>query len=155
MRTIALSLLSLVLAGCQSLPAPPLSATPVPNADALVNAADWTKMETVTVILGEHHFEPSDLKLKAGQAYKLELRNEGEKDHYFTAGEFFKNVAWRKVMVNKQAEIKAPYFLAFEPLKKGGQVDLYFVAVNKGTYPVICTIDDHREKGMEGTVVIE
>ena len=155
MRLIPVFLIVLALAGCQSMPSTPVSATPVANADALVKAADWAKMETVTVVLGEHHFTPSDLKLKAGQAYKLELKNEGEKDHYFTAGEFFKNVAWRKVMVNKQAEIKAPYFLAFEPLKKGGQVDLYFIAVNKGTYPVICTIDDHREKGMEGTVVIE
>ena len=155
MRILSLSLLVLALAGCQSMPAPTVSATPVPNADALVKAADWSKIETVTVVLGEHHFTPTDLKLKAGQAYKLELRNDGEKDHYFTSVEFFKNVAWRKVMVNKQAEIKAPYFLAFEPLKKGGQVDLYFVAVNKGTYQVICTIDDHREKGMEATVVIE
>ena len=58
-------------------------------------------------------------------------------------------------MVNKQAEVKAPYFTAFEPLKNGGQVDLYFVPVTKGTYEVICTIDDHKEKGMLGSVVIE
>ena len=131
------------------------SATPVANADALVKAADWTKAETITVVMGEHHYTPMDLKLKAGQPYKLELKNEGDKDHYYTAPEFFKNVAWRKAMVNKQAEIKAPYFTAVEVLKKSGQLDLYFVAVNKGNYPVYCTIDDHREKGMEGSVIIE
>jgi len=132
-----------------------VSPTPVANADALVKAADWSKAETITVVMGEHHYTPMDLKLKAGQPYKLELKNEGDKDHYYTAPEFFKNVAWRKAMVNKQAEIKAPYFTAVEVLKKTGQLDLYFIAVNKGSYPVYCTIDDHREKGMEGSVVIE
>jgi uncharacterized cupredoxin-like copper-binding protein len=58
-------------------------------------------------------------------------------------------------MVNQQAEIKAPYFSALEILKKGGQIDLYFVPVNKGNYAVYCTIDDHREKGMEGAITVE
>ena len=142
----------MALAGCQT---PPQSPTPVANADALVKSADWAKAETLTVVMGEHHYTPMDLKLKAGQAYKLELKNQGDKDHYYTAPEFFKNVAWRKAMVNKQAEIKAPYFTAVEVLKKSGQLDLYFVAVNKGTYPVYCTIDGHRQQGMEGSIVIE
>jgi uncharacterized cupredoxin-like copper-binding protein len=58
-------------------------------------------------------------------------------------------------MVNKQAEIKAPYFTAVEVLKKGGQLDLYFVAVKSGKYLVYCTIDDHRENGMETFLSIE
>lgn len=120
-----------------------------------VKAADWKGMETVTVTLDEHSFTPTDLKFVAGKAYKLELKNVGKKDHYFTAEKFFRSVAWRKVMVNKQAEVKAPYFTAFEPLKNGGQVDLYFVPVTAGTYEVICTIDDHKEQGMRGTLTIE
>lgn len=137
------------------MPVASTSPTPVANADAMVKAADWSKAETLTVVMGEHHYTPMDLKLKAGQPYKLELKNTGDKDHYYTAPEFFKNVAWRKAMVNKQAEIKAPYFTAVEVLKKSGQLDLYFVAANKGRYPVFCTIDDHREQGMEGSIVIE
>jgi len=113
-----------------------VSATPVANADALVKAADWSQAETITVVMGEHHYTPMDLKLKAGKPYKLELKNEGDKDHYYTAPEFFKSVAWRKTMVNKQAEIKAPYFTAFEVLKKTGKFDFFFIAVNKGSYPV-------------------
>ena len=122
---------------------------------ALVKAADWNKMETVTVELGEYHFHPMDLKLKAGQPYKIELKNVGEKHHYYTAPEFFKNVAWRKLMVNGQAEIKVDYVNALEVLKKPGQLDIYIIPVNKGTYTVYCTIDDHREKGMEGTIIVE
>ena len=79
----------------------------VANGAELVKAADWKQLQTVTVQLSEHQFEPSDLKLKAGQPYKIEIKNVGEKDHYYTAPKFFKAVAWRKLMVNKQAEVKA------------------------------------------------
>ena len=116
-----------------------------------VKVADWKAMQTVTVVLDEHSFTPSDLRFVAGKAYKLELKNVGKKDHYFTAEKFFRSVAWRKIMVNGQAEAKAPYFTAFEPLKNGGQIDLYFVPVTKGGYEVICTIEDHKDQGMRGT----
>lgn len=127
----------------------------VERPDEIVKKADWKAMQTITVSIDEHSYAPENLKLVAGQPYKLELKNVGEKDHYFTAPEFFKNIAWRKAMVNGQAEIKAPYLTAVEILKKGGQLDLYFVPVNKGSYAVYCTIDDHRDKGMEGAITVE
>lgn len=120
-----------------------------------VKAANWDAMETVSVTLDEHSYTPAELRFKAGKAYKLELKNVGKKDHYFTADTFFRAVAWRKAMVNKQAEVKAPYFTAFEPLKNGGQVDLYFVPVTPGSYEAVCTIDDHKQQGMSGTLIIE
>lgn len=120
-----------------------------------VKAADWNTMEVVTVTLDEHSFTPSELRFKAGKAYKLQLKNIGKKDHYFTAEKFFRAVAWRKAMVDKHAEVKAPYFTAFEPLRNGGQIDLYFVPITKASYEVICTIEDHQQQGMSGTLVIE
>lgn len=127
----------------------------ITNAADIVKQADWQKMQTVTVTIEDHHYTPEHLVFKAGQPYKLELKNLGEKDHYFTAAEFYRSVATRKAMVNKQAEIKAPYFTALEILKNGGQIDLYFVPVKTGRFPVFCTIDDHREKGMEGSITVE
>lgn len=121
----------------------------------IVKAVNWNKVEAVKVSLGEHYFEPADLHLKAGKAYKLELRNVGNRDHYYTAPEFFRAVAWRKLMVNKLAEIKVDYVNAVEVLRNGGELDLYMVPVKLGKYEVICTTDDHREKGMVGSVTIE
>ncbi len=144
------------LAIATTLPASVMSADDyITDADRIVKEADWNTMQTVTVVFEEHHYTPENLTFKAGVAYKLELINEGEKHHYFTAPEFFKSIATRKAMVNGQAEIKAPYFKAIEILKEGGQLDLYFVPVTKGSYPVYCTIEDHREKGMEGSIVVE
>lgn len=148
----------LLAAVAAALAGPSLAATSdyaVERPDEIVKKADWKAMQTITVNIDEHSYGPENLKLVAGQPYKLELKNLGEKDHYFTAPEFFKNIAWRKAMVNGQAEIKAVYLTAVEILKKGGQLDLYFVPVNKGSYPVYCTIDDHRDKGMEGSITVE
>ena len=142
-----------LLAGCRSPPgAPPGYITDGP---AIVKAADWDTVQTVTVTMEEHSYEPQQLQLKAGQPYKIVLKNIGEKDHYYTAPDFFRSVAWRKLMVNKQAEIKVDYVTATEVLKKTGQLDLYIVPVTKGSYTVYCTLDDHREKGMEGMIVVE
>ena len=129
----------------------------VPDADAIVKAAKWDQMETVTVELLEHDFVPKHIKLTAGKPYRLVMKNTGEKDHYYTATEFFKSVAWRKAMTPRPhgGEIKAPYFTAFEAFKKGGVVEAYFVPVTKGKFDVICTIDDHKDQGMFGTITVE
>ena len=126
----------------------------VKNYKEIVKAADWKTMKTVTVNLNEYEYDVESLELTAGQPYKIELKNVGEKKHYFTAPEFFKSVATRKAQVNDQAEIKADYFTALEVLP-GGQLDLYVVPHKKGEYPVYCTIDDHQEQGMEETIVVK
>ena len=141
-----------ILAACQ--PSPQGPADYVTNAAEIVNKADWSKMQTITVEMDEHNYHPRDLTLKVGQPYRIILKNTGEKEHYYTAPEFFKAIATRKAQVNKVAEFKAPYFTAIE-VYKNGQAELFFVPVKRGTYPVICTIDDHREKGMEGKLIVE
>lgn len=152
-----MSLLSLVAAAVLSAPLAAGAADPVADAAAIVKAANWDAMETITVELTEHSFTPQDLKLKAGQPYRLVIKNVGQKDHYYTATEFFKSVAWRKVQTPKPngGEIKAPYFTAVETYKNGGSVELFFVTVNKGEFDVICTIEDHKDQGMYGKIVVE
>lgn len=150
---VSLAVLALSLTACQGLP--PAAGGYVTNGAAIVAAADWSRMQTITVTMEEHSYDPHQLRLEVGQPYKIELKNIGEKDHYYTAPEFFRSVAWRKLMVNKQAEIKVDYVTATEVLKKTGQLDLYLIPMSKGSYTVYCTIDDHREKGMEGMIVVE
>lgn len=126
----------------------------ITNADEIVSATDWETMKTIRIELGEYEYSFEDLELEANQPYKLELVNVGEKKHYFTAPEFYKAIATRKVQSNQDGEIKAPYFTAIE-LMIGGQLDLYFVPVTAGTYEVLCTIKDHRENGMESIITIK
>ncbi len=121
----------------------------------VVESADWGAMEVVRITLREHEYEPIDYSFRAGQAYRLEILNEGDEKHYFTAPEFFRAIATRKVQSDRDGEIKAPYFLALELMPGGGKLDLYFVPVEAGSYELFCTIDDHREQGMEGVLTIE
>lgn len=152
-----MSLISLVAGAILSASFTAGAAEPVADAAAIVKAANWDAMETITVELAEHSFTPQDLKLKAGQPYRLVIKNVGQKDHYYTATEFFKSVAWRKVQTPRPngGEIKAPYFTAVEAYKNGGSVELFFVTVNKGEFDVICTIEDHKDQGMYGKIVVE
>ncbi|PKH07228.1 hypothetical protein CXF93_11925 [Moritella sp. Urea-trap-13] len=126
----------------------------ITDAGAIVKKADWKTMQTITVTMDEFAYEPDGLKLNAGQPYKIVIKNKGKVKHYFTAPEFFKAIATRKIQSNKDGEIKAPYFTAIE-LMVDGQLDLYFVPVKKGSYPVFCTVDGHRDQGMEGMLTIK
>lgn len=96
-------------------------------------------METVDVVLKEYSYTPNILRFKSGVPYKLQIKNQGTVKHYFTAVEFFKAIATRKVQSNADGEIKAPYFSALKVFP-GRSLDLYFVPVTKGSYKLRCTI---------------
>ncbi len=147
MKTVAAVIAGLLLA------APAFAADYVTNAADIVKAADWKAIETVEIAIDEHSYAPETITLKANQPYRLVLKNSGEKKHYFTAAEFYKSIATRKAQ-SKDAEFKAPYFTAIE-VAVGGTAELWFVPVKAGSYEVICTIDDHQEKGMEGVIVVQ
>ncbi len=100
-------------------------------------------------------FEPADVTLAAGTAYIYTLQNPAANSskHYYTAAEFYQTVVTRKAEDSK-AEIKVPYFKAIE-LLLGGSTELFIVPTVPGVYEVICTITDHEEFGMHGTITVE
>lgn len=126
----------------------------VADTKSRVKAADWAKMQTVSVVLKEYSYTPSDLQFKTGVPYKLQIQNKGMTKHYFTSEDFFKAIATRKVQSNADGEIKAPYFSALEVFP-GRSLDLYFIPVKKGSYRLHCTITEHEAKGMYGVIVIK
>ncbi|MEO5377677.1 MAG: cupredoxin domain-containing protein [Magnetococcus sp. DMHC-6] len=128
---------------------------PIADRLAILEKTDWKNMKSIAIELDEFSYTPNKLEFESGQAYKLTIKNIGEKKHYFTATEFFKAIATRKVESKKDAEIKVPYLVALELMANGGELDLYFVPIIKGTYSVFCTIDDHKKEGMEGTITIK
>ena len=137
----------LLVAGCSS-------AEHVVDAAVRIKAADWAQMHTVTVELSEYSFAPSNLRFRAGVPYKLQIVNHGTAKHYFTASEFFKAIATRKVQSNTDGEIKVSYLLALEVFP-GRSLDLSFIPVKKGRYDLLCTIENHADRGMIGSIVIE
>lgn len=125
----------------------------VTNSDEVVKAADWEKKQEIVVVMDEFSYEPKDIVLKANQPYVLVLKNEGEKKHYYTAPDFFKAIATRKVET-RDAEVKVPYLKALEVVN-GSEAKLFMVPVKPGKYPVYCTIEDHKDKGMTGSITVD
>jgi uncharacterized cupredoxin-like copper-binding protein len=119
-----------------------------------IKAADWSKMETVTVTMTDYAFNPASVVFRQGVPYKLVIENKGAQKHYFTAEHFFRAIATRKLQSNTDGEVKAPYFSAIE-VYPGRSLDLYFIAVKTGAYPLICTIEGHESMGMKGEIRIE
>lgn len=146
-RLLVMGLTGLLLNGCASVDY-------IADSEARVKAADWSKIQNASVVMQEYSYEPKSLSFKTGVTYKLELLNSGKSKHYFTAPEFFKAIATRKVQSNADGEIKAPYFSALE-VYPGRSLDLYFIPVKPGSYKLHCTIAGHEEKGMHGTILIE
>lgn len=124
----------------------------VQDGPALVEAADWDTMETVRIDLGEMYFKPTDIALKVGQPYKLELVNVGEKKHEVVASDFFGTIAFRKAE-DSVGEYKAPTIREVEVFS-GKQVDLYVIPTEAGSFLLVCEIEGHREAGMEGTITV-
>ena len=115
-------------------------------------AADWSRMETVTVTLSEYSFSPSPVIFKEGIPTKLVIRNVGKEHHYFVSEGFFRNVATRKVQ-SSDGEVKAPYFTAVE-VYAGKTMEWFLVPMKKGTFDLLCTVKGHAEHGMKGTIEV-
>lgn len=115
--------------------------------------ADWTKTQTLIVSLEEYKFVPDQISFKIGIPYKLILKNNGKEKHYYTAPDFFKSIALRKVQTN-DGEVKANYLTAIE-VYPGKEMEIYFVPLKAGNFELICTIEGHSEKGMVGKIIVE
>ncbi|HXE98633.1 MAG TPA: hypothetical protein VN642_19680 [Dongiaceae bacterium] len=129
-------------------------ATYVRDAPDRVKAADWSKMETATVTMTDFAFNPANLVFRQGVPYKLVIENKGTQKHYFTAEEFFRAIATRKLQSNSDGEVKAPYFSAIE-VYPGRTLDLYFIPVSTGSFHLVCTVEGHAGMGMKGEIRIE
>jgi uncharacterized cupredoxin-like copper-binding protein len=108
-------------------------------------ATDWSKAQTVTVVTVEYAFKPNTLTFHKGVAYRLHLDNQGKQEHEFTAPEFFKAIRIRnpKIVNADLTEIV---------VQPGEKKDLYFVALQSGSYKLICS--DHDWADMTGDITI-
>jgi uncharacterized cupredoxin-like copper-binding protein len=145
-RLMALVFLVATMAGAS------VDAEPSQEYGKALAAADWSRMETVTVTLSEYAFSPTPLLFREGVPTKLVIKNAGKEHHYFVSEEFFRNVATRKVQ-SSDGEVKAPFFAAVE-VYAGKTMEWFLVPMKKGTFDVLCTVKGHAEHGMKGTIEV-
>ncbi len=124
----------------------------VADAAALTASADWSNAETVTVSLSEFAFTPASLTFRTGVPYRVVLQNTGGRTHLFVSDGFFKAIAAHSLR-SAGGEVANPYLekIAVAP---GTTKELLFVAVNPGTYDLVCTVFLHQTFGMTGSISV-
>ncbi len=103
--------------------------------------------------LGAAGYGVSDHKyeLVTGKGYRLWLKSTGAKECAFTAPEFFQNVWFRKIEINKvEMKVQAVYEIEFE---REGSAELFFTPIKPGNYEWVCEGLEH--KGMKGTITVK
>ena len=119
----------------------------------LLDQMDWDKAEVVEVELSEHSYSPSDLVFVRNKPYILRLNNTGIVSHDMVGGSFFGGIAI-KMAQNRGGRVVTPVLRSIY-VKPKQYMELWFVPVRAGAYTFFCSLDGHREGGMEGDVIIK
>ena len=98
----------------------------------------------------EFAFRPAVIRVQAGRLITLRLVNRGQIAHQF------ETVALRTVAVtvaDNQIDVEAPG-LQMVRLQPGASATVQFLPRQRGRFPIVCTIEGHREAGMVGVLEI-
>ena len=95
--------------------------------------------------------EPREYKLKVGKGYRLKISASDLNEYAFVAPAFFRNIYIRKIEVG-DVEIKEPTLDEIE-FEKGGEAELFFVAVRPGTFEF--GPKGMMERGTVGKFIVE
>ena len=117
-----------------------------------VASAEWSRAETLTVVLSEYAFSPVTLTFRAGTPYRLRIENGGDSTHFFVSDGFFKAIAPGR-LITRSGETAQPTLKSIA-LAPGEAKDLECVPVRTGAYELECTAPFHAAFGMHGTILI-
>jgi len=109
-------------------------------------AADWSKVQPVTVVTTESKFTPHKLAFRRGVAYRLHVENHGKEMHEFNAADLFKS----SEIANPEALNADKTEIVVHP---GEAKDLYFLPKQAGHFRLVCP--DHDWDGMTGQITVK
>ena len=124
-----------------------LLAIPAVGAKAQAPAADWSKAETIDVVMTDFAFSPQTLQLRRGSPYLLRFVNKGSGGHSFASKDFFAAVSVRP-------EDQANVDRGKVDVSKGETKEVRLIPVTAGTFKTHCSHFLHKSFGMKGTAVI-
>jgi uncharacterized cupredoxin-like copper-binding protein len=104
----------------------------------------------VRVAASEFRFEPASLTLQAGVSTTMSFKNAGQTLHDLTivSGPGIPTPA---AAANDQAQDKGPYHVAAE----AGKEATLALNLPAGSYIFICSVQGHKELGMQGTINVQ
>lgn len=107
----------------------PISSSPTPAVSS--PASEMTEIEVVGT---EFAFAPKALSVTKGDKVRINFKNSGKFPHNLTVDEL--GIASKTI--------------------NPGETDVVELTVDKtGTFPMYCSVDTHRQQGMEGSVTVK
>ena len=98
----------------------------------IIDAVDWDQALVFEIDIRQNEFRPSIIHLFQGEPYIMVEENRDDEDHMLAAPSFFRTVAIRKIVTEKE-EISGVNLLALG-LKPGEIKEVHFVPVRDGWY---------------------
>lgn len=128
---------------------------PKASADAAeaLESPDWDRAERIPVSMTEYNFTPSRIVLRAGEPYRLVLRNNGGRDHTFAARGFFRTVEAGPI-VDREGNSRQPREVKELPVEKGKSLSFFFVPREPGEFELYCPENKNEARGMTGRIVV-
>ncbi len=100
--------------------------------------------------MSEFVFRPAIIRLTAGRPVRLVLVNRGQIAHQIETA-YFRGLGVRIVSNGMYMEAPGLDLIRLDP---GGTARLEFLPRKKGRYVFACTIEGHREAGMQGVLEV-
>lgn len=107
--------------------------TVAPESESATTPSAMTENE-ITVEGGEFKFTPSEITVKKGEKVKLTFKNAGAFQHDFTIADL--NVATKRIQPGEEDSVE-------------------FSPEETGEFKIICSVGNHEEQGMVGTLLVE
>jgi uncharacterized cupredoxin-like copper-binding protein len=105
----------------------------------------------VTITASEWQFEPSSITVHQGSSVSIELRNDGRVLHDLK----IEDLEASDVEVDNSGPLEGDEGELFVSSEAGESGTLSFVPLGPGTYTYYCTLEGHRNLGMEGTLTVQ
>lgn len=104
----------------------------VQKPNEVVDAVDWDQALVFQVDIRQDEFRPAIVHLFQGEPYIMVIENRDDVRHLFSAPDFFRTTAIRKLVTEKE-EISGINLVALD-LAPGEIKEVHFVPVRDGTY---------------------
>ena len=123
------------------------------TADRRIRVAATSAREIV-VETRDTRFVPDRIEIDSGETVTLVIRNaDADTDHDLQAMDLTIILASDEAGGDHEGAVDANSALAVH-VAPGDDGSITFMAAEPGTYRIFCTVDDHEEKGMAGTIVV-
>jgi uncharacterized cupredoxin-like copper-binding protein len=120
--------------------------------DDKLDSVDWGNPTVIELELDDHTFSPDEIILPLNKPVVLRLKNIGKVKHDMVGGSFFQAVLIKTIMTGS-GRINTPYVKAIV-VSARQETEIWFLPVKTGEFSFYCSIQGHRDDGMEGKVTI-